>query len=191
MENELTMSISDVSGDANSIANIEQKEKKEEVVEECIELKNIKYKTMLMKGAPIRETKSANNLSTLEQFLEDEKNNSKAESWTKLDKTIKTKKLFDFAIKYKEDHDLNGEEYDILVKFLKECLDKKKISRVKDVIYDKDVGSIKEIPALVYVKSSKKFTLKNTEKHISTLKSLPPKKTSTIKNHATLGLSDK
>ena len=42
--------------------------------EECIELKNIKYKTMLLSGTPIKETKSANNLSNLEKFLENEQN---------------------------------------------------------------------------------------------------------------------
>jgi hypothetical protein len=171
MENELSINIVDTAI---------EKESKEE---ECIELKNIKYKTMLMKGAPVRETKSSSNLNTLEQFLEDEKNNSKVESWTKLDNTVKTKKLLFFAEKYKQEKELTPEEEELLVVFLKDCLNKKKISRVKDVVYDKDTGTIKEIPALVYVKASKKFTLKNMDKRVSTLKSLPPKKTGTIKNH--------
>ena len=52
-----------------------------------------------------------------------------------------------------------------------------------DVIYDKDTGIIKEIPALTYTKSTKHFTLKNIDKRVSTLKSLAPKKTNgTIKN---------
>jgi hypothetical protein len=57
-------------------------------------------------------------------------------------------------------------------------------SRIKDVIYDKTTGIIKEVPALHYVKASKHFTLKNLEKRVSTLKSLTPKKiaNSTIKN---------
>jgi len=66
---------------------------------------------------------------------------------------------------------------------LKDCLDRKKLQRVKDVIYDKTEGVIKEIPALSYTKSSKHFTLKNLEKRVSTLKSLAPKKAQgTIKN---------
>ena len=60
--------------------------------EECVELKNIKYKTMLLSGVPIKETKSANDLSNLEKFLENEQNNNKNDPWCKLDKTIKTKK---------------------------------------------------------------------------------------------------
>ena len=43
---------------------------------DCQELKNIKYKTMLLNGAPLVETKSSNNLSNLDKFLETEKNNN-------------------------------------------------------------------------------------------------------------------
>ena len=65
--------------------------------EECIELKNIKYKTMLLNGNPLNETKSSNNMLNLEKFLEDEKNNNINEPWCKLNKTIKTKKLLEFV----------------------------------------------------------------------------------------------
>ena len=65
------------------------------ITEECQELKNIKYKTMLLNGAPLLETKSANDLSNLEKFLEAEKINNSNEPWCKLNKTIKYKKLID------------------------------------------------------------------------------------------------
>lgn len=151
--------------------------------EECIELKNIKYKTMLLNGNPIKETKSSNDLSNLEIFLENEKNNNVNEPWCKLDKTIKTKKLLDYVQIYKNDNDLDEEEEKLLVNFLKDCLDRKKLQRVKDVIYDKTTGFVKDIPALSYNKPNKHFTLKNLEKRISTLKSLAPKKINgTIRN---------
>lgn len=59
--------------------------------DECQELKNIKYKTMLLNGAPLHETKSENDFSNLEKFLENEKNTNFNEPWCKLNKTIKTK----------------------------------------------------------------------------------------------------
>lgn len=151
--------------------------------EECIELKNIKYKTMLLSGTPIKETKSSNDLSNLEIFLENEKNNNINEPWCKLDKTLKTKKLLEFVEIYKNDNHLDNEEEKLLINFLKDCLDRKKLQRVKDVIYDKTNGYVKDIPALSYNKLNKHFTLKNLEKRISTLKSLAPKKIhGTIKN---------
>ena len=151
--------------------------------EECLELKNIKYKTMLLSGVPIQETKSANDLSNLEKFLETEQNNNKNEPWCKLDKTIKTKKLFEYVNLYKVENKLDDEESELLITFFKDCLDRKKFQRVKDVIYDKTTGLIKEIPALSYTKLTKHFTLKNIDKRISTQKSLPAKKLQgTIKN---------
>ena len=143
---------------------------------DCQELKNIKYKTMLLNGVQIQETKSSNDLSNLDKFLENEKNNNINEPWCKLNKTIKTKKLLEFVEIYKKENKLNDEESDILIAFLKESVDRKKLQRVKDVVYDKDKGIIKEIPALCYIKANKHFTLKNIDKRVSTLKSLAPKK---------------
>ena len=40
-----------------------------ENVDECQELKNIKYKTMLLTGVPLNETKSSNDLYNLDKFL--------------------------------------------------------------------------------------------------------------------------
>lgn len=151
--------------------------------EECLELKNIKYKTMLLNGNPLPETKSENDMSNLDKFLEDEKNNNINEPWCKLNKTVKTKKILEYVEKYKTDKCLDDEEEKLLTIFLKDCLDRKKLLRVKDVIYDKTNGSIKEIPALTYTKINKHFTLKNIDKRVSTVKSLAPKKAQgTIKN---------
>jgi hypothetical protein len=144
---------------------------------ECQELKNIKYKTLLLNGCPLPETKSSNDLSNLDKFLENEKNNNVNDPWCKLNKTIKTKKLQDYVEKYKQDNNLSDKEGCLLLTFLKDCLDRKKLQRVKDVIYDKESGIVKEIPALTYIKTAKHFTLKNIDnKRVSTLKSLAPKK---------------
>jgi hypothetical protein len=89
----------------------------------------------------------------------------------------------EYVEKYKTDKCLDEEEEKLLTIFLKDCLDRKKLLRVKDVIYDKTNGSIKEIPALAYTKINKHFTLKNMDKRVSTVKSLAPKKAQgTIKN---------
>jgi hypothetical protein len=151
--------------------------------DECQQLKNIKYKTMLLNGVLLHETKSSNDLSNLENFLENEKINNSNEPWCKLNKTIKIYKLLEFVNVYSSINSLQEDESKILITFLKDSLNKKKLSRVKDVIYDKTTGTVKEIPALTYIKSNKHFTLKNIDKRVSTLKSLAPKKlTGTIKN---------
>ena len=168
----------------------ENTETTETTKNECQELKNIKYKTMLLNGVPLQETKSSNDLSNLDKFLENEKQNNSNEPWCKLNKTIKTKKLMEFVEIYSKEKNMTPDESRSLTAFLKDCLDKKKLARVKDVVYDKDTGTVKEIPALVYTKANKHFTLKNIDKRVSTLKSLAPKKSGqgTIKNKVSLNV---
>jgi len=129
------------------------------------------------------ETKSSTDLANLDKFLENEKNNNANEPWSKLDKTAKTKKLLSYAENYKTKNDLTDDEYSKLVLFLRDCLDRKKLQRVKDVVYDKTTGEVKDVPALFFNKPSNHFTLKNIDKRVSTTRSLAPKKTNgTIKN---------
>ena len=78
--------------------------------------------------------------------------------------------------------ELNEEETKTLMTFFKDCLDKKKLQRVKDVSYNKDTGEIKEVPALHFNKPTIHFTLKNIDKRVSTIRSLAPKKKGTAKN---------
>jgi hypothetical protein len=139
---------------------------------ELNEVKNIKYKTSTL-GVKITE----NDINNLDLFLESEKTANQSEPWNKLDKTTKYKKLQDFVDYYSREKTLTEKEKEELVFFLKDAVDKKKIYKVKDIIYDKENGNIKEIPGLVYLKTEhKSFTLKNINtKMTSTLKLIPKK----------------
>jgi hypothetical protein len=135
-----------------------------------------------------KKTKCNNleNLENLDKFLENEKQNNSCETWSKLDKTDKIKKLTEYAQLYSDENNLTEDEFNKLVAFFKECLDRKKLQRVKDVNYDKNTGFIKSIPALLFNNVTNNFTLKNIDKRISTIKSLPPKKSQkTFKNKTT------
>ena len=142
----------------------------------CNELKTIKYKSMLINGSNWTEPKSACDLTSLDKFLENEKNSNANEPWSKLDKTAKIKKLILFADNYTTEHSMSDEEHVKMIAFFKDCLDKKRLQRVKDVIYDKENGTITEIPALHFNKPTTHFTLKNIDKRVSTTRSLAPKK---------------
>ena len=148
----------------------------EQKTEQCAELKNIQYKTMLLTGKPIQESKSNNSLINLNEFLEQEKLSNAGEPWCKLNKSAKIAKLNDYIDVYKAANNLDTEEEHLLTVFFKESLEKKKLQRVKDVNYDKVNGVIKDIPGLTYVKAKKHFTLKNMDKRASTLDSLSSKK---------------
>jgi hypothetical protein len=156
---------------------------KETQQSDCNELKTLKYKSMILNGVPWPESKSSTDLANLDKFLENEKITNSNEPWSKLDKTAKIKKLAIFAENYKSNNNLSEDEYQELVTFFRDCLDKKKLQRVKDVNYNKETGEIKDIPALHFNKPTNHFTLKNIDKRVSTLRGLTPKKKQgTVKN---------
>ena len=142
--------------------------------EECADLKNIQYKTMLYnKTILTNRSNSEECISDLDKFLETEiQTNSNEQNWNKLNKTNKLKKLLEFADRVAKDRNYDAEDKRSLVTFFRSCLDNKRLQRVKEVIYDAKTGTIKDIPVLVYNKSSRHFTLRNLDKHTSTLKAL-------------------
>jgi hypothetical protein len=141
---------------------------------DCVELRNIKYKSMLLKKtSPKQVTK--HNLN-IDDFLEKERTQNKEDQWVKLDKSMKMKKMSAFVEIYANEHVLCAKDKVALYDFLTSSIDQKKLVKTKEVVYDKLTGTIKSIPCLVHCPASvKKFTLKRCEKRQSTLKSLAPK----------------
>ena len=141
--------------------------------DECLELKNIKYKTMLMNN--IQSSKEPD-VTNIESFLEKEKTMNKKQHWSKLSKLTKKNKIMDYCAEYSKKNNLNENEILELKAFLLKSLDRKKLQRVKDVIYDIENQIIINIPTLTINKQTNKYTLKNLDKKVSTLKSLAPRK---------------
>jgi hypothetical protein len=114
---------------------------------------------------------------TIETMLEKEKQHNKTETWNKLDKTIKIQKLHQFAEKYGKDNSLPAKDTKSLKAFFIDCLEKNKLQKTKDVIYDKERREITAIHALHFNQVNRNFTLKIMDaKRVSTLKSLTPKR---------------
>jgi hypothetical protein len=147
----------------------------------CQELQNIKYQTMLLNhNSKIYE--STPNTENIEIFLRNEKESNKNKPWSKLSKSSKLKKINQYVITYSEEKKLNEEQTKELKIYLLKCLERKKLQRQKDVVYDIETNAIKSITSLIFNKTTNKFTLKRSDKRTSTLKSLAPKKIKKIKN---------
>ena len=158
---------------------------------EMKDLKNIKYKSMLLSNSNYnnlspRETNDVNNIN---DFLEKEKQTHTNELWSKLDKTIKMQKIRVFVENYATINNLTAKESKTLLSFLATGLDQKRLSKAKDVIYDRETGIIKSIPCLLFNQINRKFTLKRCEKRQSTLKSLPPKRTNKTRDNKAAKIS--
>ena len=147
----------------------------------CQELQNIKYQTMLLNhNSKIYDTKP--NIDNIEAFLEKEKEANKKKPWSKLSKASKLKKISEYVIQYRDENKLNSEQTNELEKYLTQCLNRKKLQRQKDVVYDITTNKIKSINGLIYNKVKNKFTLKVKDKKTNTLKSLAPKNKTQNKN---------
>ena len=69
---------------------------KKQINDECQELKNLKYKTMLMSGNKKNLSSIINDVANLDLLLDEESEQNKKESWNKLDKSIKMNKINDY-----------------------------------------------------------------------------------------------
>jgi hypothetical protein len=139
----------------------------------CKELKNIAYKTMLINGQEIVPEINNTSNNILSNFLENESCANKKENWSKLDKTQKIKKLITHIDTLQKKYKLSDDETSKCHKYLLKCLERKALSKVKDVIYDKETGVISEIPNLHFDSIERVFILKKDDKHVSTVKCLP------------------
>ena len=138
---------------------------------------------MLLNGnniIPVYESKNEKNL--INNFLENESNENKNETWSKLDKSQKIKKLNIYSETIAKDlFDLNNENILALKKYLLKALDRKNLLKTKEVTYDRISGVITSLPYLIYNKDDNIFLLKKDDKHISTIKCLPPDKKNKVK----------
>ena len=133
--------------------------------QECTELKNIRYKTMLLNGSTTIAPESKNyDLINIENILEKEMDREQKEPWNRLDKTTKVQKLLQYAEDISTRDNLCKTDRSHLRTQLIGYLDKKLLQRNKDVLYDIDNGIITEIPSLEYTSSSRRFTLRRTNK---------------------------
>jgi hypothetical protein len=140
--------------------------------EECKQLKNIKYKNMLLTGNVLTQTIQATKKANIDMFLEKESNLNRHEPWNKLDKTDKIKVLIEYVNLSAINFSLSEAEVVEYRSYLVDSLDKKKLQHVKDVQYDNQTGKIIIIPNLHFNPTSRKFTFKRNEKRASTVKSL-------------------
>lgn len=144
--------------------------------DDCIELKNIKYQTMLINNnIKVTDIPTAP-VDSINMFLSQEKEHNIKQPWSKLGNGTKLKKINIFIIEYAEKNKYNKIQQKNLQNYLKKCMERKKLQRVKDVQYNIELGKIISIPGLLFNDKRKKFTLKNMDKKGSTLKSLAPKK---------------
>lgn len=162
----------------NEISETKADKKK---TDDCIELKNIKYQTMLINNNMKVTDISTAHIDHITNFLNQEKEFNKTLPWSKLGSGTKLKKINEYIDVFSNKNNYSKIQKKNLQIYLKKSMDRKKLQRAKDVNYDISTGKIINIPGLIFNKTNNKFTLKNLDKKGSTLKNLAPKRRKKIK----------
>ena len=143
--------------------------------DDCHELKNIKYQTMLLNSNVNIVSKKEQSTENMESFMEQDKLNSKKKTWSKLDNGIRIKKLRDFANEYALKNNYTKLQKSNLKAFLLKALERKKLHKTKEVNFNIEKQAITNIPGLNFNKEKKKFTLKRLDNKSSIRRCLAPK----------------
>jgi hypothetical protein len=126
---------------------------------ECKEFNNLKYRTMINTG-----TNLENNIDTSEDainnFLNIDIENNKKGIWSKLTKTEKIKKIKQYINeKLKPEYNLTDDEIVYTVKVFTIMIDRKKLSKNNELIYNQENGFIEQIGGLTFNIETRKFNI--------------------------------
>jgi len=110
-------------------------------------------------------------MMTLDQIVSMNESQTKHLSWNKLDKSLKLKRMMDFADEYSKNEKLDLLQTEQLKSMLRDKLDKKCLHRTRDVNYNAEEEKIMSIPSLIH--NNQRYTLRTDA--ISPLQSLAPK----------------
>ena len=108
---------------------------------------------------------------TLDQIVEMDTKKQEHLPWNKLNKSLKLKRILDYAEMVKERDQLDEVRLAQLKQMLRDKLERKCLQRTKDVVYNHETEKIESIPTLICVQH--KYTLKTDA--VSPLHSLAPK----------------
>jgi hypothetical protein len=115
-------------------------------------------------------------MAQLNEYLSNEQTGNMKAPWNKLSTMTKRTKLADYANAYAATKHLTEPQRDVLHDFLLTALERKRLSLVKNVTYDRTAGTIRAIPALAFDPGRSHFTLTNTARRTSTTRNLGPRK---------------
>lgn len=148
-----------------------------ETDDSCKDLKNIQYKTQILKGErnPQKNIATANS-ADVEAILERERTIVRSVAWARLERSTCISKLREFSTIFGSENEMTLDEVASLADYLSTAYERKRLERAHDVSFDKDTQNITAIPCLTFNKSSRKFTLSRSERRVSSSAALGPGK---------------
>ena len=148
----------------------------------CKDYNTLKYKTMIATGNNIdKKIENEANEETVHSFLMNEMKEHKKQPWNKLTKTDKLKKINHYIqTMIKNEYNLSPIECKQTQKFMISLIDRKKLVKNSDLIYNEQSGYIEKIHIILFNSNTRKFTL-NKDFNSSIKKKNNIQKTKTVK----------
>jgi len=114
---------------------------------------------MIMTGTNIEPTMDTNE-DKINMFLSMDMEKNKKGVWSKLSKTEKVKKIKNYIkTNLLKEHNLSEGEIITANKFFSLLMDRKKLSKNNELIYNQENGLIESIDGLTFNTESRKFTI--------------------------------
>tara|TARA_B110000114_G_C15080207_1_gene393686 strand:+ start:936 stop:1367 length:432 start_codon:yes stop_codon:yes gene_type:complete len=124
---------------------------------DCKEYNSLNYKTMMHTGRSLNQSKPTQSEEDLNDFLNEEMNTQKKSPWSKLTKTCKLKKIKNYV--KKQNDQLNEEELNQSSKTILKLLDRKKLSKQTELIYNKEDEHIESIQCILFDNKSRTYKM--------------------------------
>ena len=138
---------------------------------DCKEYNSLKYKTMIMTGTNIESSLDTNE-EKINMFLSMDMEKNKKGVWSKLSKTEKVKKIKNYIkTTLLKEHDLTDSEVLNATKFFSLLMDRKKLSKNNELIYNQEGGLIESIEGLTFNPETRKCTI-NCDKPVAKKKTI-------------------
>jgi hypothetical protein len=128
------------------------------------------------------DNKNEISIASIDELLATQRKQNDNQQWNKVERSLKLKKLYYYAETHGLKHSMDPKDIKALKMFFTSSLNKGRLLKNKEVIYNSEKCVIESIPGLQYNTNTKNFTIRNTEtKHVSTVKSKQKKTVNKIK----------
>ena len=122
----------------------------EELNSDCKEYNSINYRRIINNGMNIPIKKKNISIDELNDFLTNDIEINKNDTWTKLTKPNKKEKIMNYIDSIKKNENLNEDEYNSLKKLINKLIKKKKLNKTCEIVYNKEKGLILSIPGIIF-----------------------------------------
>lgn len=126
---------------------------------DCKEYNALNYRTLIHTGTTLHSNTVETTEESLANFLNDDMDKNRKGVWSKLTKTAKIMKLKKYMKDLGESHHLTTEEVTKTTNVIIKMVERKKLSKNNELVYNQENGNIETIPGLVFNQTTRNFTL--------------------------------